>query len=267
MGTLKRSASQEPDISTPNSKKQKIIAKINWSKLKFDFDSLPDGTWGTNSLGNDYLSCDNGDYYYWNKDDTSYHKNYEKENAIYITPTKLTFFYPGESESGTYCTGISWRTGSIMTCWKDTRGILVRTPERKPHDDGTREFYRPGVPIRTPFIRAGEDRNMLQVIFLTYKTSETDEIMYEVDEKGLYTGDDQVLIGNLRDITIPERYVFIEDRTRRKLFPLSDISSRKAKTLDSADIKVKVKVKDEKLDVGSSLGAVAQMPIAEIKGG
>ncbi|XMA17768.1 hypothetical protein WAI453_010559 [Rhynchosporium graminicola] len=148
------------------------------SKSKFVLKSLPrGGSRGVTAEGNVRYSCD----------------------AIYRTPIKKnrknreTYYYPSETESGSYCTGINWETGDAITCWKNARSFVVRTPERKSSDDGKHQIATNGVPIRTPVRIPGKERDMLRVSFLTYKPSEGEEIMYEVDDKGRYTGNDQAL--------------------------------------------------------------------------
>ncbi|CZS89314.1 uncharacterized protein RAG0_00716 [Rhynchosporium agropyri] len=103
--------------------------------------------------------------------------------AIYRTPIKKnrknrdTYYYPSETESGSYCTGISWETGDAITCWKNARSFVVRTPERKSSDDGTHQIATNGVPSRTPVRIPGKERDMLRVSFLMYKPSEGEEII------------------------------------------------------------------------------------------
>ncbi|CZT45526.1 uncharacterized protein RSE6_05843 [Rhynchosporium secalis] len=158
-----------------------------------------------------------------------------------------TYYYPSETESGSYCTGIDWETGDAITCWKNARSFVVRTPKRKSSDDGAHQIATNGVLIRTPVRIPGKERDMLRVSFLTYKPSEGEEIMYEVDDKGRYTGNDRLCLKSVRDVPIPERYVFDEAETRRKLFIWSSLLSQGVDSLDAAAFPEKT----EKLDTCS----------------
>lgn len=189
------------------------------------------------------LDREEGGYYYFNRDGSSYYRT-PVEDAIYVTPQKETYYTPSNSskKTGIYCIGVNWQTRNVINCWKDqTTHLMVRTARRN----------------------ILPDEILPTVKFLTYKADEDDEIMYEVDERGLYVGIDKGVIEDLRDLPPPERRVFqpMPTPTRRKLFTVAEGSFPAASPLQFADVIVKIEEKDD----GKSLTGVDESPIVEIK--
>ncbi|PVH76781.1 hypothetical protein DL98DRAFT_574210 [Cadophora sp. DSE1049] len=242
MGPLKGERSPEPE--TPDAKRQRITSKIAWSKSKFKEESLPDGTWGENTQGNAFLSCYGGGFYYFNKDGSSYCRT-PVEDAIFVTPQKETYYTPSDTskKAGSYCTGVNWQSRDILTCWKDDNARpMVRTAQRN----------------------IDRDEKLPMVKFLTYKTSDDDEIMYEMDEHGMYLGTDPGVIEDLRGLSPPVQRVIHQlsaTPTRRKLFVKTEETSPAVSSLEFADVVVKI----EERDAGKSLSGTEELPTVEIK--
>lgn len=143
-------------------------------------------------------------------------------------------------ESGSYCRGVDWETGNVITCWKNNRGVMVRNPRHN----------------------VDNNEKLLLVTYLTYETSSGDEILYEVDRRGKYAGHDRDLFDEVQDIPIPERYSFnCGVPTRRKLSALPETSSRGANLLGAVDAVVKT----EDQDAGDALSGTTEFPSVQIK--
>ena len=117
--------------------------------------------------------------------------------------------------------------------------------------------------VRTARRNILPDEILPTIKFLTYMADEDDEIMYEVDERGLYVGTDKGVIEDLRDLPPPVRRVDqpMPTPTRRKLFTVTEGCYPAASPLQFADVIVKIEEKDD----GKSLTGVDESPIVEIK--